>query len=134
MSGEEQGALPPELEGALNRILEHPEILSAVASAFGKSSQEAPSSSDDSRSPPAQKAATDPSSSLGTLSSLAPLLSGLGKESKGSPDREDSRSCLLIALKPYVNEHRRQAIDTMLRFSQISELLGHMGQSNSNRT
>ena len=135
MNREEQ-SLPPELEGALNRILEHPEILHAVASAFGKGTEESGASPTETRTPSSAASSEELSASLGSVAALAPLLSGLGNsQSRGaSHGKGDDRACLLSALKPYVNEHRRQAIDTMLRFTQVAELLGHMGRSDSDRS
>lgn len=37
--------------------------------------------------------------------------------------RPDTPEALLCALRPYLNEHRRQAVDTMLRVSRLSASL-----------
>lgn len=37
--------------------------------------------------------------------------------------RPDTPVALLCALRPYLNEHRRQALDTMIRVSKLSESL-----------
>jgi hypothetical protein len=37
--------------------------------------------------------------------------------------RPDTPVALLCALRPYLNEHRRQALDTMIRVSRLSESL-----------
>ena len=42
---------------------------------------------------------------------------------KGECVRPDSPVALLIALRPYLNEHRRQALDTMIRISRLGDSL-----------
>ncbi len=42
---------------------------------------------------------------------------------KGECQRPDSPVALLRALRPYLNDHRRQALDTMIRISRLSESL-----------
>lgn len=37
--------------------------------------------------------------------------------------RPDTPVALLCALRPYLNDHRRQALDTMIRVSRLSESL-----------
>ncbi len=64
------------------------------------------------------------------MTSLAPLLSGLSQKGGGKkelPKITDSRqACLLRALKPYVSGGRREAIDYMIRISQVTDLLKHL--------
>ena len=43
--------------------------------------------------------------------------------SKGACVKPDTPVALLSALRPYLNEHRRQALDTMIRISRLSESL-----------
>lgn len=43
--------------------------------------------------------------------------------SKGACVRPDTPVALLTALRPYLNDHRRQALDTMIRISRLSESL-----------
>lgn len=42
---------------------------------------------------------------------------------KGECKRPDSPVGLLVALRPYLNDHRRQALDTMIRISRLSDSL-----------
>ena len=130
---------PLALSDAIERLMANPELLSMVASTLGgtrsgdakqasvsERSEEpldtAPASSD---IPSAEKVkgVTDELPVL--LNTLAPLLSAKGgTDKKGIPDIKDDRgACLLRALKPYVSAGRREAIDYMIRISQISELL-----------
>ena len=64
------------------------------------------------------------------MASIAPLLSGLSGLSKGigagesgKGGQKDCRAALLLALKPYVSRGRCEAIDYMLRFSKLTDLL-----------
>ena len=57
------------------------------------------------------------------ISALAPLLSGEGvKHSK----RDNDRACLLRALKPYLSPGRSEAIDYIIKFSSIADLLKNL--------
>ena len=42
---------------------------------------------------------------------------------KGTPHRPQSPEALLCALRPYLGERRRQAVDTMIRVSRLSTAL-----------
>ena len=54
------------------------------------------------------------------ISALAPLLSAdFSKLSRG----DDNRACLLRALKPYLSEGRCEAIEYIIKFSALSEVL-----------
>ncbi len=139
---------PPSLAEAMEKIMAHPELISMVASALGTpnpsasteqvsyaavaTSEEsvADGSADKNVSAPTIEGLHPPASSehvpsaewIATLSPLLSGLSGKGIKEKGKGS-EDPRSCLLRALKPYVSQGRREAIEYMIRISQISELL-----------
>ena len=110
------GATPmPDLSGAIEKLLAHPELLSTVASVLGKPSPV----------PIEPKEQPEPSeSSEPSISALAPLLSGLSKGGVSlSPRKDDPRVCLLRALKPYLSAERCETIDTLLRLLPFAELL-----------
>ncbi|MBQ9783804.1 MAG: hypothetical protein IJW44_04740 [Clostridia bacterium] len=136
---------PPDLSQAIDRILAHPELISMVASALGgASAPAAPAASTDTDAVPvenprpadsgeslAPKELEPPASGAdpaALMTSLAPLLSGLGGKGSGigGKPKDDNRTCLLRALKPYVNPGRQEAIEYMIRFTQITDLLKHM--------
>lgn len=144
------GTSPPALSDAIEKIMAHPELISMVASVLGKSGEQ----KEGEQVPPASKeglgdvadtaeplvsseaAPTSVQSSPQALpkelpelvSTLAPLLSGMGKgggsPAKGAPS--SNSACLLRALKPYVSHGRREAIDYMIRISEFSEILKHL--------
>ncbi len=114
---------PPALADAIEKIMAHPELISAVASALGKAP---PTQKESGEAPPPSETEAEPVSAapqpdLNSALTLLPLLSGLQKGGPKPPDNDRTR--LLCALKPYVNPHRKDTIDTLLRFSGMTELL-----------
>lgn len=121
---------------ALNGILSNPEMLSMISSMAQKLKSGAIESDveADTKTPTApqtqgaegesvpstQSAEAIPASLPNMLGSLAPLLSG----ELGSPSREsNNRACLLRALKPYMSDGRSEAIEYIIKFSRLTELL-----------
>ena len=109
----------------LNGILSNPEMMSMVSSMAEKlKGGGAPAA----EQPSAVKeelpvAAAPQGDALGALSSLAPLLGGgFGKTSKA----DDDRACLLRALKPYLSQGRCQAIEYIIKFSKLSDVLKNL--------
>lgn len=143
-------AAPPPLSDAIARLMAQPELLSMVASALGAPAPTAaapsdgetaaevtPSSaeSETKETPPVSEESTPAvspaSASLPDLiATLAPLLGGgkgLPTGGGGHRGKEDDRTCLLRALKPYLSPGRREAIETMIRLSVLSDTLKHLG-------
>ncbi len=123
---------PPDLSAAIERLMANPELISTVASVLGGANfspakdtpaEEAPTESEQpsSLSVPTEVKKESPPDLQGLVATLSPLLSGVGGGKK-----DDPRACLLRALKPYVNPARREAIDTMIRLSLISDTLRHI--------
>lgn len=129
---------PSSLSDAISRLMENPEIISTVASALGNMSAQKnepppPDTGVSAEATEAEQTSTSPSQPAPDLSALAtslvPLMSGLGGGSRSYSKKSDNcseterREALLCALKPYVSESRREAIDYIIRISRISELL-----------
>ncbi len=135
---------------ALEKLMANPEIISMVASSLGSINQgevknEAPQSEDvsadegikeaqENTASSTEAASASPTPNIGELmSSLAPMLSALKSSGGGTATpigvkdphaREaQNRAALLCALKPYVSEGRRDAIDYIIRISQVSDIL-----------
>lgn len=138
MPPSEANGVSPSLSDAINKLMANPEIISTVASALGnmqaKGEQEPPIQTSEPNEPqPAVQSSGDTHSAsappdIGALmANLAPIMSGLGGtkgQQKVHERREtDRREALLCALKPYVSEGRREAIDYIIRISQISDIL-----------
>ena len=120
-----------QISDAIERLLANPELLSTVASAIGiskpevssesaseiqKTSENEPISTHESTS---QKAQSATQKLPEAITALSPMLTALTSIKK-TPDDDLSR--LLFALKPYVSGHRREAIDTMVQISKLSEV------------
>lgn len=127
---------PLQLSDALDRLLANPELLSTVAAAIGASppsdvvenDSEEEAKKDAKKTDMAAEAVStdnhteDISQKLPELmSNVAPVIAALSGRGGKQPD--DDRTRLLCALKPYVNPHRRDAIDTMVQLARISEVI-----------
>ena len=108
----------------LNGILSNPEMMAMISSMAGKlKSENAPAESEAAEASEAATAASAPERLPEAISALAPLLSGEGvKHSK----RDNDRACLLRALKPYLSPGRSEAIDYIIKFSSIADLLKNL--------
>ena len=124
----------PSLSDAIERIMANPEIISMVASAMGGAptdgvtAEQSEESAKEERKESAAVMSAPSQPDLGNiLSTITLLLSGLGKSgSQSSHDNKDSarnREALLCALRPYISQGRREAIDYILQLSRITELL-----------
>ena len=101
---------------ALQRLLEDPEIIAAGQDALPQSD-----------APPSLPAGGEgifsaiPAELLGKLpmlmSALGPMMSGSGDQAK------DDKTALLLALKPYMSPQRCDAIDKLIMFSRLSEIM-----------
>lgn len=133
---------PLQLSDALDRLLANPELLSTVAAAIGapppaevggntinaqKNDTNNDSEEETKKDSEAEAVSTnthseDISQKLPDLmSNVAPVIAALSGRGGKQPD--DDRTRLLCALKPYVNPHRRDAIDTMVQLARISEVI-----------
>lgn len=120
------------ISGAINKILEHPEIIGAIGSML--TSQKPAVQTEE--TPIKESAETEPTVPESTetgaaggsdmIATLLPMLSRLQGLSHNSPPRDDNRECLLRALKPYLSRERCEAIDQMLKISRISDILKNM--------
>ena len=106
--------------------MEHPELISMVASALGSKGdgEEKKDGQDDSALPVISDAAAS-SQTAPSVATLAPMLEKLrslgASDKKGSAGKHEQ---LLCALKPYLCDSRRDAVDFILKISQLSGLMG----------
>ena len=121
----DENILGGNISDAIAKLREHPEIISAVASAL--SSNDSNNKEEKVDAPPS---APFPMEKLSeAMTTLAPMLSEISspvssKEIKGS--REDHRYALLYALRPYLSDGRREMVDYVLKFGRIGDLLKKM--------
>ncbi len=133
------GAVPPNFSEMLDKVLANPEIISTVASALSKSGEQTVAQNGETAdkeervetAETAQTAVNEPSSPdvaammqklPDVMKLVGPMMSKGGGKSVSSR-ANDKRACLLNAIKPYLNPHRCEAIDYMIRFSELSELI-----------
>lgn len=130
---QENTGAPLQISDAIDRLLANPELLSSVASAIGvkapksadteKVESEASEKNDaDANAKEASRAET-PSKLPDIMANAAPILAALSGGSPGGKLPDDDRTKLLCALKPYVNPHRQEAIDTIVNLARISEVI-----------
>ena len=131
MSTQDTKQPPSSLSDAINMLMENPSIISSVASALGNlsvsgDSQATNTVAEAQNEPDAGKEArASPPPDLSALAAtLTPLMSGRRNSERRQGETDaDRREALLCALKPYVSEGRREAIDYIIRISRMSEAL-----------
>ena len=117
----------PSLSDAIEKLMANPEIISMVASALGNPTVKEDTDKSESEQAKAVSAPTLPPDVGNILSTLSPLLSGVNKQGGGkhheSTDSGKNREALLYALRPYISQGRREAIDYILQLSRVTELI-----------
>lgn len=115
-----------ELQGAVQSILSNPAFGQILGQLQGKGEEE--------QNPPAMPAITPEMMQKlpQMMSVLAPLVGGAGKEkSSGGSAKEghegEKRKRLLAALRPYLSDGRRDAVDQILKVTEMTDLLGTLG-------
>ena len=122
------------IAGAVGKLLEHPELISMVASAIGADTSKlglasSPSVQNDAPQN-AEPVSADASAGTDTVSALIPMLSKLSSLGLDKGNSGFKHEQLLVALKPYVSKNRCDAIDYILRLSRLSGLIGGLGGKN----
>ncbi|MBQ8397541.1 MAG: hypothetical protein IJX53_04995 [Clostridia bacterium] len=134
----------PNLETMLGSLLSDPARmaqLQGIVSALGVTGAPAEASSPGEPAEPAaqegqEEHETQPASAapapalnldpamLANLSGLLPLFTG--GSAGGAPKKTGAnhRTALLLALKPYLNDGRREMIDAIVNFSRLGDMLG----------
>ena len=120
MSGE-------ELQGAVQSILSNPAFAQILGQLQGKGDGEV-------QNAPAVPAITPEMMQKlpQMMSALAPLVGGAGKEKSSGGSAKDGhegekRKRLLAALRPYLSDGRRDAVDQILKVTEMTDLLGTLG-------
>ena len=117
----------PDFSKLIDKVLSNPEIITTVASALSQMSADSePKSAPEVAVPVDTVPSVTPSDSSfdteAVMKKLPSVLKSLSSGTHGAPS--DKRSCLLAAIKPYLNPARCEAIDYIIKFSQLSEILG----------
>lgn len=114
----------PDLSAAIGKIMEHPELISMVASVLNESPAEPQKPSEEAQKTEVASDTQAPTADV--MASLAPMLSrlsSLGTQGAKDIGLDPNHRQLLCALKPYLSDSRRNAIDYILKISQMSGLL-----------
>ena len=136
MSGEKRDISsmnPEELQGAVQSILQDP--------AFGRILGELTGGRTAENTEPAEAVPQTPTVPQITpemmarlpqmMAALSPLIGGKtgGGESgqKKPADDAEKRKRLLAALKPYLSGSRREAVDSIMKVTEMTDLIGQMG-------
>lgn len=107
-----------KLSSALNEIFSNPQMLSAISSmAQSLKSKESASSATQNENSSEIPREVSPTAN----DKLPELLNMLSSNS--SSVKQSNRSELLCALKPYLSQSRSDAIDKIIRFSELSSVL-----------
>ena len=93
----------PDLSRLIGAIMEHPELIEQISHLADKTATQSEES--EKKDAPAVEA-----------SARAPM-------PKAQKTEENQRSKLLYALKPYLSEKRSKAIDSMLTFAEIFDMM-----------
>ena len=111
-----------KLSSALNEIFSNPQMLAAISSM-------AQSLKNNEASPPTPKHPTEDAekqSSAASITDKLPELLNILSSSGSSGVKQNRRSELLCALKPYLSQSRSDAIDKIIRFSELSSVLKNL--------
>ena len=133
---EEAKGLPPNFSEMLDKVLANPEIISSVAAALSKGKDEEKGDGEALKVDLKEKegeTSFEPSPDISAMMQklpevmkiVGPMMSkGEGKHT--APRESDRRACLLTAIKPYLSPHRCEAVDYIIKFSQLREIIKRM--------
>ena len=108
---------------AFSEILSNPEMLSTISSMAQKLKE---SNEPKKEEPPAtEKSSETPDSSPASLAGRFPELLGM-LSGQNSGTGKNRRSELLCALKPYLSQNRVDAIDQIIKLSEISSVFKNL--------
>ena len=126
-----------DLSGMLGKLLANPQIIESVATALSGKSEggglsavnEMSSAAEQKRDGGGEEKTSADIAAMAQrlpeiINMLAPAMQSKGGAKQGEGAiASDKRACLLAAMKPYMSPQRCAAIDYIIKFSQISEIL-----------
>ena len=122
-----------DLSGMLGKLLANPQIIQSVASALSLEGGEAAPKGETAESE-REKGRAEEVAPLPDVAAMAqrlpeimnmltPVIQQKGGARSGKDAPGDNRACLLNAMKPYMSQKRCEAIDYIIKFSQISDII-----------
>ena len=126
VSGDISNMSGEELQGAVESILSSPAFSQILGQLQGKSGEE------EQKKPAVPAITPEMMQKLPQMmSALAPLVGGKGEEKSSGGKKElndgEKRKRLLSALRPYLSDNRRDALDQVLKVTEMTDLLGTLG-------
>lgn len=133
-----EGQSRPSLADAVNALMADPSVLQGAFEALKKSGIGTPSATPTPPPPDppqeeeipkkemAEASAPLPTDTGELVRALSPMLSMLSShpsQKSGESKGADRRAALLVALRPYLSESRREAVDYIVKISQVSDLI-----------
>lgn len=136
MSTDTSEELRPDLSGMIEKVLANPELIGMVASAMGMQNKggetvvekQGDESAKDEGDPLTEglKLPDNIGEKLPEImKAIAPMVSAPQKGNQRSA--QNDRTCLLNALKPYLSEERRKAIDYMIGLGRLTDIIQKLG-------
>lgn len=121
----QKGIENEKLSTALNEIFSNPQMLSAISS-MAKNLKDGDHSSvtAEKKEEAKEETPTNGASAASVTDKLPQLLNMLS--SSTSNIKQSRRSELLCALKPYLSQNRSDAIDKIIRFSELSSVFKNL--------
>lgn len=125
----QKGIENEKLSSALNEIFSNPQMLSAISSMAknlkdGDYSSVTAEKKEEAKEETKEETPTDGASAASVTDKLPQLLNMLS--SSTSNIKQSRRSELLCALKPYLSQNRSDAIDKIIRFSELSSVFKNL--------
>ena len=126
VSGDISNMSGEELQGAVESILASPAFSQILGQLHGKSGEE------ETKAPAVPAITPEMMQKLPQMmSALAPLVGGKGEGKSSGGKKElnegEKRKRLLSALRPYLSDNRRDALDQVLKVTEMTDLLGTLG-------
>lgn len=126
VSGDISNMSGEELQGAVESILASPAFSQILGQLQGKSGEE------ETKAPAVPAITPEMMQKLPQMmSALAPLVGGKGEGKSSGGKKElnegEKRKRLLSALRPYLSDNRRDALDQVLKVTEMTDLLGTLG-------
>ncbi len=128
MADENERAIS-DLSGIMNMLSGNPELIKMASGILSGLPKAPPPELEDqtlaSPAPDVVDIPPPPSFDPALFAKIAPMLSGQGNGVPSiKPSPNDERRCALLqALRPYLSPERREAIDYMLKFSKLTDLM-----------
>ena len=126
VSGDISNMSGEELQGAVESILASPAFSQILGQLQGKGGEE------ETKAPAVPAITPEMMQKLPQMmSALAPLVGGKGEGKSSGGKKElnegEKRKRLLSALRPYLSDNRRDALDQVLKVTEMTDLLGTLG-------